>query len=255
MDNQLQRLSRKIFRYVIGDMAKRRAIAFAIYMKNAKPASVVKDWTWMELARITNLDRKTCKKYIACLKEMNLVREYSKNGHSYMVFEPLKARKKKRGNSYRSPKNKDVMLGSFDRTSIRAIDLHLKALDICEIQRRKNFIRQCISAKQDPKNSREYKRAERKCRACGWDRFSDDGISFEYLRRKWHCSPNIVSETISYGEKERLFEVTRYDPEIVYFGVDQAREAAEYIDRNWTWCTDDVVVYQHANTYNLCESN
>ena len=38
---KMNRLSRRLFQYVIGDRKRRRAVAFAILMKNRKPASVV----------------------------------------------------------------------------------------------------------------------------------------------------------------------------------------------------------------------
>lgn len=254
---RVNRLSRNIYNDVIGDITRRRAIAFAIYMKNARPASVVKDWSIRKLARITHLAQGTCKEYVKCLREMKLVYDYSKGGHSYLVFKPLKESKKKNrwGSGYHTPKHKDVMLGNYDRTSIQAIERHLKALVICETQRRKNYAEQSIGTKQNPKNLRDYKKADKVCRARGWNSsYVDNGISYKSISAKLGCSPNTVSETIQYGEKANLFKVTRYDPEIVFFGVGQAREAAEYLDIEWTWCTDDVIVRQHANTYTLCDS-
>ena len=173
-----------------------------------------------------------------------------------MVFKPLKEGKKKNRwrPGYHTPKHKDVMLGDYDVTSIKAIEKHLKALQVCEIQRQKDYAKQSISTKQNPKNLRDYKKADKICRARGWNSsYVDNGISYKYISAKLHCSPNTVSETIQYGEKVGLFKVTRYDPKIVFFGVDQAREAAEYLDEKWTWCTDDVVIRQRANTYSLCD--
>lgn len=252
----INKLSRRVFQSVIGDRTKRRAIAFAIYMKDAKPASVIKDGTDEELARITNLDPRTCKKYIDLLHKMRLLSKKSKNGHDYLVFKPLREGKKKNRwkAGYHTPKHQDVLQGNYDNSSIRTIEIHLQALFICEVQRRKDYVQQNISTKQDPRSLREYKKALKICRVRGWNSFFDDGISYEYIRRALHCSPNTVSEIIRYGETAGLFTVTRYDPEVVYFGVDQAREAVDYLDVKWSWSTDDVVILQRANTFTLAEN-
>lgn len=250
---KMNRLSRRLFQYVIGDRKRRRAVAFAILMKNRKPASVVKDWSYKGLARISGLAPGTCSTYVHILLEMGLVSLSTYKGHTYLIINKLKAPKikNKRNIGYHSPKHKDIDLGNYDASSVKTIELHLKAISIVETQRRKDYIQQNISATQNPKSLSEYKKAKKICSVRGWNSFIDNGISYKYISNTLHCSPNTVSEVIRYGETEGLFTVTRFDPEIVYYGVDQAREAAEYLDVEWSWCSDDVVVLQRANKFTL----
>ena len=251
---KMNRLSRRLFQYVIGDRKRRRAVAFAILMKNRKPASVVKDWSYKGLARISGVSSGTCKQYVHILMEMGLASMSIHKGHKYLYFDKLKAHKKKnRGKvGYHTPKHKDVDLGNYDATSVKTIEMTLKALAIVEIQRRKDYAQQCISAKQNPRNLPEYKKAEKICRARGWDSsFVDNGISFNRIRRQLNCSPNTVSATIKYGEDTGLFTVSRFDPELVYHCPGQAREAVQYLDISYSWCTDDNVYYQPANRFRL----
>ena len=254
---RINRLSRRIFQYVIGDTEKRRAIAFAILMKNLKPASVVKDYTGKKLSRISGVSSNTCKQYVRILLEMGLVRITSYKGHNYLYFGKLKAQKRKnRGKTgYHTPKHKDIDLGNYDATSVKTIEMTLKALTIVEIQRQKDYVQQCISAKQNPRNLQEYKKAEKICRARGWDSsFVDNGISYNHIRRQLNCSPNTVSATIQYGEKNGLFTVTRCEPELVYHCPGYAKEAVQYLDISYSWCTDDNVYYQPANRFSLIVS-
>ena len=251
---RISRLSRRIFQYVIDDLNKRRAIAFAILMKNRKPASVVKDCTDKGLSRISGLAPGTCKKYVQVLMEMGLVSMSIHKGHKYLYFDKLKAHKKKnRGKvGYHTPKHKDIDLGNYDATSVRTIEMTLKALSIVEIQRRKDYAQQCISAKQNSRDLREIKKAEKICRARGWDSsFVDNGISYNRIRRQLNCSPNTVSATIQYGEKNGLFTVTRCEPELVFHCPGHAKEAVQYLDISYSWCTDDNVYYQPANRFRL----
>ncbi len=249
----IRRLSRNIFKNAIGNRNKRRAISFAIFMKAVKPTSVVKDWTPKELSNLTHLDPRTCKKYVDLLREMQLVSEHTKEGHRYLVFEPLKEGKKKNkwNSGYHTSKYHNVMLGDYDTTSIKDIDIHLQALFICEVQRRKDYIQQIVSATQTPKSLRELKRAKRVCKDRGWNSFIDEGISFRYICKALNCSPNSVSKIIRYGERVGLFTVKRSEPEVVFFGIGRAREAAEYLDEKWSWCMNNVVVLQRANIFTL----
>lgn len=251
---KMNRLSRRLFQYVISDRKRRRAVAFAILMKNRKPASVVKDWSYKGLARISGLAPGTCKNYVHILLEMDLVSMSIHKGHKYLYIGKLKAQKKKnRGKvGYHTPKHKDIDLGNYDATSVKTIEMTLKALTIVEIQRQKDYAQQCISAKQNPRNLPEYKKAEKICRARGWDSsFVDNGISYNRIRRQLNCSPNTVSSTIQYGEKNGLFTVTRSEPELVYHCPGHAREAVQYLDISYSWCTNDNVYYQPANRFRL----
>ena len=252
----LNKISRTLYEDVIGNAPRRRAVAFAIYMKNCCPTSVVKDWSYKKLARITGLNPKTCKKYVGILREMKLARITSNKGHNYLFFKKLKEPKKKnRWNvGYHSPKYKDVVLGRYTTDSIKIIETHLRALCICEVQRRKDYARQSISTTQDPKNLKEFKRARKVCRARGWESFSDNGISYKYINSRLHCSPNTTSATIKYGEDIGLYTVTRSVRRSIFYRKGEARLAAKYIDERYSWYTNDTIYYQPANIYKLTVS-
>ena len=252
----LNRISRNLFQEVIGDRNKRKAIAYAIYMKDLKQTSVVKDWSYRRLAREAGLATATCKKYVHLLREMKLVSMRSYKGHNYLTFKKLKEHKKKnRWNSgYHTPKHKDVKLGNYSPTSIKAIEGHLEALLICEVQRQKDYVQQSISTAQNPKNHLEYKKAKKICCARGWSSFNDSGISYKYMCNALNSSPNTVSSTIKYGEKVGLFTVTRSAPQIVFYGPGEARIAAEYLDEKYSYCTDNAIYYQPANKFTLTVS-
>ena len=252
----IRRLSRTIFQETIRDRSRRRAISFAILVKYLKPSSVVKDWTYNELARMTQISWAACRKYIHTLKDMKLVRMYSHKGHNYLIFKKLREHKKKNrwSDGYHTPRRKDVMLGDFTPSSIKEIEIRLQALLICEIQRQKDYAEQSISAKQNPKNLHECKKAQRICRARGWDSFSDCGISYKHLCGELHCSPNTLSATIRYGEKAGLFTVTRSEPICLFCDPEEETLIPDYIDTDNIWYTDEGAFYQPANRYSLSSS-
>ena len=256
---RINRLSRILFNEIIGVPTERRAIAFAILMKNLKPSSVVKDWSYRLLSRESGLAQDTCRKYIRLLKEMKLVSIHSYQGHKYLIFKKLKEHKKKnrRNGGYHTPKNQDVMLRKYDPTSFKSIEKELKALYIRETQSHKDYCRQSICAYRNPKSTREYKKAQKICRARGWDKFdkyNDYGISYKYLCKGLHASPNTVSATIKYGEIAGMFSVARSTPIPIFYGPGEAKQAAEYLDEPYSWSDRDFVYYQPANRYTVTVS-
>ena len=190
---------------------KLKAIAFAIFVKASKPASVLKDMSYRQIADLTRLSHETCRRRIAVLRTMKLVEVQSKNSHHYFFFKPLRAKKKKNRHSvgFHYPKHSDIDISKLDTSSVTSIEQGLMALCPVEIQIKKELARQLVKAKQKPRNASDYKKASRICSRCGYDSFDDDGISYKHIASILHCSYSTVSKVIQYGVKNHFFKVIK----------------------------------------------
>ena len=248
----VQRIDRKLYDRAVRDPRIRKALAFAILMKTRKAASVIKGWSYKKLSRISGRTAPTCKRRIEVLKELGLVKMYQHKGLDYLEFLPLKAPKKqiKGTNKYKSPhKSQNVYLCKIKRSSEKNIERGLQATLYVTIQERKDYARQWINAKQTPSNSQEYKRAEKICRLRGWSKFSENGISYKYIARILHCSPNTVCDIIRYGEKQKIFKVRRFPPAYDYIGPNMGADAFKLLHA--LFYTSDCLGYHLANQYYL----
>lgn len=233
----LTRVARKTYQNAVGTPELRKALAFAIYVKRFKANSVVKDWSYRELARLTKLSPTTCKKRIDTLKGMGLVRMETKHGHSYLRFLRLRHGSivvKRNGiETKRRPRYADIRLGEY--TSIKEIEQDLMALVIVEDTKRKNYARQLISLANNPRpktSIKRVKKAQRLCRKRGYGKkFIDGGLSYRRIAKWLHCSPNTVKNIICFGESTEMFVVERRELVLVkYVGNGMARFALPYID-------------------------
>ena len=227
----VQRIARQLFRNVVGVPELRKALAFAIYVKNHKQASVIKDWTYRELSRLTNLSPTTCKKRIDDLISLRIVTKWEYRGHRYMRFGKLSqgiVHTKKR---IWQPQTADIRIQEYD--SIKETEKALMALVIVEDTNRKDHIRQLIKLAYDPApftSEKKVKRAKIKCNKCGYGKvFVDGGLSYRRITKWLHCGPNKVKEIIGFGESTEMFVAHRRPWVLVeYIGNYSAKDALTF---------------------------
>lgn len=230
----LKRLDRRIFNYIINKPMMRKAVAFSVYVKTLNATGVFKDWTWRELARVAGCSVTTAQKRVAMLRRLGLARFEYHNGHRYLVFKALHRGKIKnyKNNLYHTPINADVDLSRIDVASVRTIEKALMALEIVEVQRRKEYAQRSIMLHTNtPKGTRKSQitRARKVCRARGWESYSDGGFSYKGISKRLHCSPNTVKEVIATGEGLEMFEAHRAGLVLVkYIGGNGAKFALPF---------------------------
>lgn len=231
----LLRLSRETHQKVVGVPEHRKAVAFAIFVKTRCPASVLKDWSYRGLSRLTSLSPNTCKKRVACLEDLGLITREVNGGHTYLRFAPLRrgaVRLKRR--TWR-PKNADVNIGGFSGESIKEIERGLMALVIVEDCNRKNYIRQLTSLAHNPSKyvpTRQIKRAKAICSKRGYGKdFQDYGLSYDRIRQWLHCGPNMVKDVIFFGESTRMFVARRSEFVFLKYIHNGAKFAVEYLQQ------------------------
>lgn len=247
----IQKLKRETFNRVIGDKGLRKALAFAIWVKDNKPASVIKGWSYTKLSEITGCSRATCKNRITALRELGLVSEGEKNGVRYLHFLPLRAKKlqSKLGNWY-SPKRLDIHIGKIDRTSVKTIELGLCAMLIVEIQTRKNYVRQVIRNKDKARKVRDIKRARRICSDRGWTRYVEYGISMKSVARRLGCGVSKAASAVENGEANFMFVKQKWAAKHLFVGHGLAKDALGSLE-GFHYATRNNLYRQPANTYAL----
>lgn len=208
----LRRLSRQSFNECIGDRERRRALAFAIFLKDRFHASVIKDWSYRTLSRITGLAPGTCQARVRTLRDMRLTSEWVRNGHPYLRVLSLRSEKSvtQKGRVWNTRKYTEVDFAKIDRTSVKSIEEGLMALLIVETQSKKNYIRQqtvLASGFHPNATQKEIQRAKRKQRMlCGGKSFSDNGFSIKAICRRLKCTAKTAKHIICKGEDCRMFE-------------------------------------------------
>lgn len=241
-------ISRKIYKEIIGDAEALKAIALMLYVKNLFPTSVITNYTDHKLAKITGIHQTTVKKRMSTLADMDLI-EYANKKFTHIVFKSIRSKQSKR----------NIRLSKIDFSSVKSIELGLKAMFICEVQRRKDYIEQQVVKANNPvikkgdKNGyRAFKRARKFCTLRGISSYSDNGISYKYIANKLNISIASVAKMIKHGEGIGLFNKTNHVS--LYATVKgMAKHFVSTIGENNLFCTlrNNNVYAVSANTYKI----
>lgn len=256
----VSKLSRRLFNDAVGDPLRRKALAFAIYLKNHNGTSVFKDWSYRDLSRASGLSVNTCKKRVQSLRVMHLIREESFNGHRYLIFKKLRRKKikNKKNNLFHTPIILDISIKNFE--SIKAIEKYLMALDIQEHTRKVEYTKRLITLATDPApftRDCEIKKAKAIWRKRGIEevpQYTEYGYSHRRIMRRLHCGPQTVKYIISLGESLEMFIARQRDLVLVkYVGNNSARAALPYYKDEFpsAFATNNNIYYKPATIFSL----
>lgn len=195
--NYIKRISRELYNECITNTDAVKAISMLIYIKENNKASVITNFTYKKLSEMTKLSVVVIKKRMDKLKSMGLC-EYTDNKRNIKFLK------------IRAPKS-NVRLDKIDMTSIKSIEIGLRALYIVEVQRRKEYVRSAVNVTGNIHNEKEYENARiiRDKALRGTEGYTDNGISYNYLSTKMNVSKKTISEAIKYGVKHNMFEKKR----------------------------------------------
>ena len=193
-NNYIKRISRELYNECINNTNAIKAIAMLIYIKENNKCSVIKKFTYKRLSIITGLTVYSTKKRMHTLKGMGLYDRI--NDGNDIIFKKIRA------------KISNVRLDKIDMSSIKSIETGLRALYIVEVQRRKDYVKSAVELTNKVHNGKEYKKAlkERNRVLRGACKYTDNGISYNYLAKKMNISKKTVSEAIKYGVRNKMFE-------------------------------------------------
>lgn len=245
---QVDKLSKEIYKANINDASAIKALAFYIYCREyfVNGASVLVNCSYARLQRATGLSLNTTKKRVRKLIGMGLIEVIEgRTGRNFVLHCPRAAKT-----------TMNVDLSKLDKSSIKNIELGLKTLLICEIQRSKEWISQQILKATNPNEYtplREIKKARRYCSRRGLTTFVDNGISWKTIAKKLGCGLNKVREILKYGEEHNFF-VRHTHIWQVAFVKGGADEYVRYMDGNLFSTKRNNGVYRvSASTFTLLE--
>ena len=260
----LTKLARTYFNDAVVDIQRRKALAFAIYLKNKNTTSVFKDWTIRSIARDAGVATGTAKKRLDLLRQMHLVRIENHAGHSYLFFKKLRRSKirNKNNSRYHTPVNLDIVIDIKESWSVRDIEKYLMALDIQEHTRKVEYTKRLIKLAKDPAKftrNREVKRAKaifRKRGITDIPDFKEYGYSYRRIAKRLHCGTNTTSFIIALGESMGLFQAHKSELVLVkYIGNREAKFALPYFKDEFqaAFATTNSIYYRPVTTFSLLE--
>lgn len=195
------KIGRRLYNESISDADALKALALLVFVKHNTPTGTITDFSYYKLAKMSGLHKNTVKKRINILEQSNLITFVGKN-KKHLVFKKVRA-----------PKS-NIDITKLDMSSIKSIEMGLRALLIVEIQNRKNYVQQRIIKVHSTKNSKkfnkkgelkEYKAAMKFCNQGGYTWFSDNGISYRKIRTTLGVGNTTVVNMIKYGQKNWMF--------------------------------------------------
>jgi hypothetical protein len=230
----MHKLSRRIYDRCIGSPESLKALAFAVYMKNVRPASVVVGWSYRLLSSLSGVSPNTARRRVMALAEMGLVRFSERNGVRRIEFGRLGREKVRRrvqpvpGKTLcRTKRNGDIDLSPLDMSSVGAVEDGLRALLPAEIQRRKEHLERSAGRKGFA-SAREKAALEENLRRRGKEEFTDDGISVRHLCGRMRCSPATAIGAVRRGTEAGLYSWRIPPAEQTFVGKGRGRHALKF---------------------------
>lgn len=189
-----------------------KALALLVFIKSHNGASVVSNYSTYKMSKLTGLHKQTIKKRMNTLGAMDLI-DFVGKRCSHVIFKKVRAVKS------------NVDISKIDKSSVRNIEIGLRALVLVEIQRQKEFVKQIFFKATDPKPftpQKEVRKSKKFCNHRGIEHFNDNGISYKTLAKRMHTGLNQVSQAIKYGEKHNMFIKHRHI-ELIYRNIYNAK--------------------------------
>lgn len=234
-------IRRKLHRQMIGRKDVVKAISLSLFVKSKYKSSVINDFTYAKMHRITGLSVSSLKKRIGILKGFGLVKFIGTNGQ-HLCFLGLSS----------DTKHRNIDISYFVYDNIEDCDRSVFASFLVEIQRRKDFAKQMIQkATVSGRTVKEIKAAKRSCKRYGYGReYCEFGISMKRIARDMGVCVKTALVIVRWAVEQHLIE-REYCQEQKYFkGIG---ELSFFLDgmTDFTFCTKDNEYYIFASHYSL----
>ena len=208
----MNKLGYGIWKDSLTDAELMKALALAIYIKSIYKNSVITNFSYLKISKLTGIHRNTVKKRINTLGDHDLIEIIGHNNNHFLF--------KRMRNKYAN-----IDISKIDKSSLKSIEIGLRALYIYDIQRKKDYVRHQLIKANTPckkrfstrKEKAEMKRAVKFIKKSGLTKFEDNGISYRKLSKDLRMSNSAVMTIILYGMKNNLFTCTHSFKPIIEF--------------------------------------
>lgn len=234
----MKKISRKIYQVNVANTKVLKAISLLVFCKKVLPSSTLSNFSYNKLHLITGLHINTLKKRIKILNDMELIQRVGKY-NQHLLFCNVR------------DKNSNVIIDRISFETVESVYNGLLAMFIVEKQRQKEYVRQLIASKNNPKTNEELKVAKRICRKRGYTAFNDYGISYKFIAKKLGVSLNKVAEIIKYAVDRCMIFKQKHIESVLYL-ENEAKKCLGYIgDSRNVFASKSNVFHAYANTYSI----
>lgn len=243
-------IRRRILHQMYCNPKIRKAIAFSLFVKTQVSSSTVHNWTINKLHEITGVSAIAIRDRLKVLRELSLIEETGAKGQ-HLVFRSLK--------SHTTHRNASIPTVSFEPNhkikkndkaqNIKQIEDILSVMLVMEIQSRKNFARQMIQQKSDPKDLGGLKEARKVCNRYAYgETFCENGISYKYMAKRLGIGVQKAFAVISFALKNQILRKNKNIQRKYISGI---KYIQDIIKNNYTYIKGNYICKVHANSYEL----
>ena len=228
----------------------RNAIAFSVFVKAHTPNCVVKDWSVNKLHEMTGVSANAIKARLGVLESMGLIEKIGIR-KNHLLFKSLHSHTAHRNviiSDIKFKPNNNLKKNAYAQ-EIKNIENVLAAMLLVEIQRHKDFAKQMIQRKVNPRSVKEYKESVKACNRFEFreDKFVDNGISYKYLAAKIGISISKTVEIVKCAVYNNLIKK-------IHRTYKRYKAYSKYIEDilcNFTFCHNNYIYKILANRYEL----
>lgn len=217
-----------------------KAIALLLYYKNRHVSSCVTNFTYNKLHNETGLHATTLKKRVSLLLSCGLAVIHGKN----LVF--------KRVSSHNVRSNVEVLC---DGLSVKEIENSLYASMLCEIQRKKDFVKHTIHIANNPPLNVDYdhfKKMRKMCRKYGWgEKYQEFGISYKFIAKKLNICLQHAFNVVAFAVRKGLINKFNHIEQVFMKGIGAAKKYLLEGNLKNMFITKNNIYRVYANTYSL----
>ena len=232
----MKNIKRTILIQTLGSEQAQKAVALAIMLKNISGnSSVFYRFTINKMHIATRLSATALKKYIAILKQMGLVEVKQRKGKQMLIVKKMVS----------SCSHRNFNLPDIDCDCFKEIYSQVRAMAVVIAQSRLDFVRRTLQQRENPRNLKELKRARRLCKRYGYDKFTENGISYKRLAQLIGCSIATAIKVVKDAIQRRWIAKINHYSKVLMKGV-HFREIEGY-----TFTTKNYGYKVGANTYSI----
>lgn len=138
----------------------------------------------------------------------------------------------------------------INTSSVKSIELGLRALFLQEKVCQKNYVQQLIESEKNGKSLEEVKKAKANNKQRGYTDFKDNGISYKYIASKLGISLNKAVLIVDYAVKNHMVVKHKHITQYLY-AKGQARKVHAMSENKKFFATDNCIYSIACNTYTL----
>ena len=209
-----------------------KAVALALYCKDHLGVDYVDNFSYNKLHNITGMHDTTLRKRVKTLLGMGLAFMQKDK----LVFARIK----------KDQKRNNFSLDTTDLKTIRDYEKLVVISGIAVILHDKEFAKNVIDNLHNPKCLKDFKEARQLARSYGYTAYKENGISYDYMAKKFNCCVKTMVETVKFAVKNE-FLVLKNNVEKLF-----SKNVNHFLNKNnsiFTFSTKDYIYKVYANSY------